>query len=90
MAGQVSWFGRARYFLRSHIVHGRVRVILQYLFTKFQSLFIQPTLLPYFITFFPYKRSSYTYCIPKAQPPRIPGKLPNPPEHLWLGYGRTI
>ena len=29
MAAQVSWFGRARYFLRSHIVHGRVRVILQ-------------------------------------------------------------
>ena len=49
MAGQVSLFGRARYFLRSYIVHGRVRVILQYLFAKFQSLFIQPTILPYSI-----------------------------------------
>jgi ubiquinone/menaquinone biosynthesis C-methylase UbiE len=92
MAGSVSLFGRARYFLRSHIVHGRVRVILQYLFAKFQSLFIQPTILPYFITFFPYKRTSYTYCVPKAKPQRIAGQLglPDPPEHLWLGYGRTI
>ncbi|HEY4232487.1 MAG TPA: methyltransferase domain-containing protein [Lacipirellulaceae bacterium] len=92
MAGRVSLFGRARYFLRSYIVHGRVRVILQYLFAKFQSLFIQPTILPYFITFFPYKRSSYSYCVPKAKPARVAGqlRLPNPPEHLWLGYGRTI
>lgn len=92
MAQQVSWFGRVRYFLRRFIVHGRVRVILQFLFAKFQSLFIQPTILPYFITFFPYKRSSYTYCVPKAKPHRVAGQtgLPNPPEHLWLGYGRTI
>lgn len=90
MAGNVSLFGRARYFLRSYIVHGRVRVILQYLFAKFQSLFIQPTILPYFITFFPYRRTSYTYWVPRAKPPRVAGQLPNPPEHLWLGYGRTI
>lgn len=92
MAQQVSWFGRTRYFLRRFIVHGRVRVVLQYLFAKFQSLFIQPTILPYFVTFFPYKRSSYAYVLPKVEPPQAGRKsgLPNPPEHLWLGYGRTI
>jgi len=90
MSGKVSWYGKSRYFLRSHIVHGRVRVILQYLFAKFQSLFIQPTILPYFVTFFPYRRSSYTYCIRKTVPRRVDGQLPYPPERLWLGYGRTI
>ena len=92
MASQVSWFGRARYFLRSHIVHGRVRCFLQFVFAKFQSLFIQPTILPYFVTFFPYKRTSYSYVLPKTPARSEPGKagLPTPPENLWLGYGRTI
>lgn len=92
MADNVSWFGSARYFLRRHIVHGRVRCTLQWLFAKFQGLFIQPTILPYFITFFPIKRNSYAYKIPKATPRSgdINAPLPNPPEHLWLGYGRTI
>src|SRR6185295_7451644 len=92
MAEQVTWFGRARYFLRRFVAHGRVRIWLQYLFAKFQSLFIQPTILPYFITFFPHKRSSYAYVIPKT-PPRPEGstaELPTPPEQLWLGYGMTI
>jgi ubiquinone/menaquinone biosynthesis C-methylase UbiE len=88
----MSLYGRARFFLRRHIVHGRVRVFLQYLFAKFQSLFIQPTILPYFVTFFPHKLSSYAYVIPKSPPPASIGApgLPNPPENLWLGYGRTI
>jgi ubiquinone/menaquinone biosynthesis C-methylase UbiE len=67
-------------------------VTLQYLFAKFQALFIQPTILPYFVTFFPYRRSSYSYCIPKiatADDYRKSG-LPTPPENLWLGYGKTI
>lgn len=93
MASKVTWFGRARYFLRSHIVHGPVRVVLQNLFTRFQSLFIQPTLLPYFISYFPFKKNHYSYLLPK-NPPAPPGRdangLPYPPEHLWLGYGRTI
>jgi ubiquinone/menaquinone biosynthesis C-methylase UbiE len=92
MSQSVSLFGRARYFLRRHIVHGRVRIILQYLFAKFQTLFIQPTILPYFVTFFPYRRSSYTYFIPKIEGPvrDHTSVLPAPPESLWLGYGRTI
>jgi ubiquinone/menaquinone biosynthesis C-methylase UbiE len=92
MAARVSNFGRARHLLRSYIVHGRVRVVLQYLFAKFQWLFIQPTILPYFITFFPYKRSSYAYWIPREKPPYEHGKtgLPNPPERIWSGYGPTI
>jgi len=92
MAGRVSLFGRARYFLRRFIVHGRVRVTLQYLFAKFQALFIQPTILPYFITFFPYRRTSYAYMIPKLTRPKdaVRSSLPTPPENLWLGYGRTI
>jgi ubiquinone/menaquinone biosynthesis C-methylase UbiE len=92
MPGQVSLFGRARYFLRRHIVHGRVRCCLQYLFAKFQALFIQPTILPYFVTFFPYKRTSYAYMIPKVDVPEDGRRsgLPTPPEKLWLGYGKTI
>jgi ubiquinone/menaquinone biosynthesis C-methylase UbiE len=92
MDSNVSMFGRARYFLRRHIVHGPVRCCLQWIFAKFQSLFIQPTILPYFVTFFPYKRTAYAYSLPK-NPPRGPiGEpgLPTPPENLWLGYGRTI
>jgi ubiquinone/menaquinone biosynthesis C-methylase UbiE len=92
MPDQVSLYGRAKFFLRRHIVHGRVRVMLQNLFAKCQSLFIQPTILPYFVTFFPYKRMSYAYALPK-NPPRGPigdPGLPTPPENLWLGYGRTI
>ena len=92
MPAKVSNFGRARRLLRSYIVHGRVRVVLQYLFAKFQWLFIQPTILPYFISFFPYKRSSYAYWISRAKPPYEHGKtgLPNPPERIWSGYGPTI
>jgi ubiquinone/menaquinone biosynthesis C-methylase UbiE len=91
MTNRVSIFGRARRFLRRFIVHGRVRVILQFLFAKFQAIFIQPTILPYFVTFFPYKRSSYSYVIPKITTSRDPhAELPTPPESLWLGYGSTI
>ena len=92
MAERVTWFGRARYFLRKFVAHGRVRICLQYLFAKVQSLFIQPTILPYFITFFPHKRSSYAYVIPKASPRREgdASDLSTPPESLWLGYGLTI
>jgi ubiquinone/menaquinone biosynthesis C-methylase UbiE len=92
MAERVSLYGRARYWLRSHIVHGRVRCCLQWLFAKFQSLFIQPTILPYFVTFFPYKRTSYSYGLKKdpPQPTYVERGLPAPPENLWLGYGRTI
>jgi ubiquinone/menaquinone biosynthesis C-methylase UbiE len=92
MAKRVSAFGQARYYLRKFIVHGRIRVALQYLFAKFQSLFIQPTILPYFITFFPYRRSSYAYKIPKRETPTAvdPTNLPTPPERLWLSYGVTI
>ena len=85
-----SLYGRARFFFRRYVVHGRVRIFLQWLFAKFQSLFIQPTILPYFITFFPYRRTSYSYKLPKAKPPRVPGQAAHPPEHLWLGYGKTI
>jgi ubiquinone/menaquinone biosynthesis C-methylase UbiE len=58
---------------------------------KFQSLFIQPTILPYFVTFFPHQRSSYTYKIAKI-PPRDPlnPELPTPPDRLLVGYGPTI
>jgi ubiquinone/menaquinone biosynthesis C-methylase UbiE len=69
-----------------------VRILLQYLFAKFQSLFIQPTILPYFVTFFPYRRTSYSYGLPKnaPRPLHIDNGMPTPPEHLWLGYGHTI
>lgn len=90
LASKVTWFGRARYFLRRYIVHGRVRCFLQFLFTKFQSLLIQPTILPYFVTFFPYRRSSYSYVLRKPAAGATNGRLPTPPENLWLGYGRTI
>jgi ubiquinone/menaquinone biosynthesis C-methylase UbiE len=92
MSQNISLFGRARFFLRSFVVHGRIRVFLQFIFAKFQAIFIQPTILPYFITFFPHRRSSYAYVIPKLVPPEATGKsdLPTPPESLWLGYGRTI
>jgi ubiquinone/menaquinone biosynthesis C-methylase UbiE len=90
MDQRISLFGRARFFLRRYVVHGRVRVILQYCFAKFQSLFIQPTILPYFVTFFPYQRGSYAYVIPKVErASRTGGGLPTPPEKLWLGYGKT-
>jgi len=87
MPERISWFGRARYFLRRHIVHGRVRCYLQWLFAKFQALLIQPTILPYFVTFFPYKRASYAYVLRKVPPRKSSGgtDLPTPPEGLWLG-----
>lgn len=72
-------------------MHGRVRVTLQYLFAKFQAILIQPTIMPYFITFLPHRRSAYSYTIAKAEP-REPGnsELPTPPEHLWSGYALKI
>jgi ubiquinone/menaquinone biosynthesis C-methylase UbiE len=89
---RVSIAGRARFVARKFVAHGRIRLLLQYLFAKFQALFIQPTILPYFVTFFPYKRSAYSYKIAKQRPPRgaFPSELPNPPEKLWMGYGMTI
>jgi ubiquinone/menaquinone biosynthesis C-methylase UbiE len=92
MSDQVSMFGRARFFLRRHIVHGRIRCFLQAVFAKFQALFIQPTILPYFVTFFPYKRTSYAYVLRKTPSRKLESgaDLPTPPENLWLGYGRTI
>ena len=89
MTQRVTLFGRARYFFRNYVVHGRVRVFLQYLFTKFQALFIQPTILPYFVTFFPHRKSSYSYMIPKVAPRAEGAELPVPPEKLWYGYGKT-
>jgi ubiquinone/menaquinone biosynthesis C-methylase UbiE len=90
MPAKPSLYGRARFFFRRYVVHGRVRIFLQWMFAKFQSLFIQPTILPYFITFFPFRRTSYSYKLPKTTP-RAPGQeLPHPPERLWLGYGKTI
>ena len=89
MKQRVTLFGRARYFFRNYVVHGRVRVFLQYLFTKFQALLIQPTLLPYFITFFPHRKSSYSYLITKVAPRAKGAELPVPPEKLWYGYGKT-
>ncbi len=91
MSRTVSMYGRTRFFFRKFLVHGRGRCFLQNVFTKFQSLCIQPTILPYFVTFFPYRRSSYAYMLTKTQPNAETGtSLPNPPENLWLGYGRTI
>jgi ubiquinone/menaquinone biosynthesis C-methylase UbiE len=88
--GKVTLYGRSRFFFRKYIVHGRIRIFLQWLFAKFQALLIQPTILPYFVTFFPFKRTSYAYKLPKLAP-RDPSKgLPHPPERLWLGYGKTI
>src|SRR5688500_6182610 len=87
MASNASMFGRAPYFLRRHIVHGRVRCTLQWIFAKFQALFIQPTILPYFVTFCPFRRTSYAYSLPKNPPRGALGEpgLPTPPENLWLG-----
>jgi ubiquinone/menaquinone biosynthesis C-methylase UbiE len=92
MSRTVSMYGRARFFLRKFLVHGRVRCFLQFVFAKFQALFIQPTILPYFVTFFPYRRNSYSYVVRKATPPVPAGtlSLPTPPEKLWLGYGLTV
>jgi ubiquinone/menaquinone biosynthesis C-methylase UbiE len=90
MPVKVSFFGRARYYVRRFVVHGRIRCALQCLATKIQSLFIQSTVLPYFITFFPYKRSSYAYVVRKPAPRKDPSELPTPPEPLWVGYGMTI
>ena len=92
MASGISLYGRVRHFLRKFIVHGRVRTMLQWIFAKFQALFIQPTILPYFISFFPYKKTAYAYRIPKLPVPdaKTEAELPHPPETLWLGYGKTI
>jgi ubiquinone/menaquinone biosynthesis C-methylase UbiE len=89
---RVTLYGRGRSFIRKYVAHGHVRLFLQWLFTRFQSLFIKPTLLPYFITFFPYKQASYSYVLKKSpeQNGYVRGKLPEPPERLWLGYGKTI
>ena len=91
MSRSVSWFGKLRYLFRKFVAHGRVRVILQFLFAKFQAIFIQPTILPYFVTFFPYKRSSYAYVVRKVNRSQEFefSRLPVPPEKLWLGYGKT-
>ena len=92
MSSKVSLYGRARFFFRKYIVHGRIRIFLQWLFAKCQALFIQPTILPYFVTFFPFKRTSYAYVLRKvpASERATDTTLPTPPENLWLGYGRTI
>jgi ubiquinone/menaquinone biosynthesis C-methylase UbiE len=65
---------------------------LQWLFAKFQALFIQPTILPYFITFFPYRRWSDSYVLRKPDRAATAdcSRLPTPPEKLWLSYGATI
>src|SRR6476659_4971241 len=90
MPGKVSMMGRARALLRKFVFHGRARWLLGSLFAKLQALFIQPSILPYFITFFPHKRSSYSYVVRKSDSRRTPGELPYPPERLWLAYGPTI
>jgi ubiquinone/menaquinone biosynthesis C-methylase UbiE len=90
MAGKVSMGGRARALFRTLIVHGRARWFLGGLFAKLQAIFIQPSILPYFITFFPHKRSSYSYVVRKSPPRQIGSDLPCPPERLWYAYGPTI
>src|SRR3954469_21933461 len=90
MAGKVSMGGRARALFRTLIVHGRARWFLGGLFAKIQALLIQPSILPYFITFFPHKRSSYSYVVRKSESRKVAGELPYPPERLWLAYGPTI
>jgi ubiquinone/menaquinone biosynthesis C-methylase UbiE len=92
MERPVSLAARARHFARRYVAHGRLRLLLGSLFAKLQALFIQPTILPYFVTFFPYRRSSYWYKIPKPAARRDAGssELPTPPVKLWVGYGPTI
>jgi ubiquinone/menaquinone biosynthesis C-methylase UbiE len=92
MPGRITLFGRTREFLRKYVFHGRVRYILGYLVAKFQAIFIQPSILPYFITFFPHKKSAYSYVIRKTAPLKAGSDrvLPEPPERLWLAYGLTI
>jgi ubiquinone/menaquinone biosynthesis C-methylase UbiE len=92
MPGRVSLFGRARLFLRRYLFHGRMRGLLGSVFAKIQSAFIQPTILPYFVTFFPHQRSSYSYVIRRTDPAKVGSEhqLPTPPERLWLAYGPTI
>src|SRR3972149_4067301 len=92
MDRRVSVAGRARHFARKYIAHGRLRLLLGFLLAKFQAAFIQPTALPYFVTFFPYRKSSYWYKIPKPPVRRDAGnsELPTPPESLLVGYGPTI
>jgi len=69
-----------------------MRKILGYIIGRFQGLFIQPTILPYFISFLPYKKSAYAYMIRKTEPLKGGSDrvLPEPPEKLWLAYGLTI
>jgi ubiquinone/menaquinone biosynthesis C-methylase UbiE len=92
MDQRVSVAGRARQLARKYIAHGRLRLFLGYLLGKFQAAFIQPTILPYFVTFFPYHKSSYWYKIPKAPARRDApnAELPTPPDNLLVGYGPTI
>jgi ubiquinone/menaquinone biosynthesis C-methylase UbiE len=90
MPGRVSMLGRTRAFLRKFVFHGRARWFLGGLFAKIQAIFIQPSILPYFITFFPHKRSSYSYVVRKSDSRKVDGELPYPPERLWLAYGPTI
>jgi ubiquinone/menaquinone biosynthesis C-methylase UbiE len=92
MPEKVTLYGKTRSFLRRHIIHGRMRGVLGGLVAKFQAIFIQPTILPYFVTFFPHKRTSYSYVIRKNNAPKTGGNLslPTPPERLWLAYGPTI
>jgi ubiquinone/menaquinone biosynthesis C-methylase UbiE len=91
MDQRVSIAGRARHFARKYIAHGRIRLLLGYVVAKIQAAFIQPTILPYFITFFPYRRSSYWYKIPRQAAKRDSGaELPTPPDRLWVGYGPTL
>lgn len=69
-----------------------MRKILGYIIGKFQGLFIQPTIFPYFISFMPYKKNAYAYAIKKTEPLKAGSDrvLPEPPEKLWLAYGLTI
>src|SRR3954466_4257262 len=90
MLRKVSLMGRTRSLLRKFVFHGRARWFLGSLFAKIQAIFIQPSILPYFITFFPHKRSSYSYVVRKSDPRKSDGELPLPPERLWLAYGPTI
>src|SRR3954467_15629120 len=91
MPGRVSMLGRTRALLRKFVFHGRARWFLGGLFAKIQAILIQPSILPYFVTFFPHKRSSYSYVVRKSESQKkIDGELPYPPERLWLAYGPTI
>jgi SAM-dependent methyltransferase len=92
MPGRTTPYEKTRRLLRNYIIHGRARHVLGFLVAKLQAVFIQPSILPYFVTFLPHKKSSYSYVVRK-RPALKPGPdrvLPTPPAQLWHAYGPTV